>query len=1252
MISGLPMRCHVPALMGLATFLGCALVGQPACATQSTPQPWEAKPQDAWLQMQPGDYGTRALLSQPDTAPVMRDFDLEPPPERLASLSPLRDPIANGNRELVQTASYSQTDPRQAINPESPPPPPWQDELDSRQPLQQNSNVDDVIKNLTAALVRIDGTAGAAKSEDLAKRLQAARDALAAIQADWNDARSLDAKTKAAPQEAAGLQQKVSQPQSLAEATLNATTAAEGQTALDAAKQTLQQFKQDFEQHQGIINGRGQTKTTLEAEIAALRKQLDESPPPPPPADESPEALLKQLETRIQLLGLRAQLLSREERLKYHEASEELTLLKRDLAQLQVAQQQSLVEEIERQVNELRRAEVQLQAKQAERDAAQLDATAPSLAAIAENNSKLVRDRDDLTRRIESTTQEKNRLSESLEKVKDNRSRLESKVAVAGMNHTVGSLMLIHRRELPNISEIARRIKETERELSEYQLTRINLEDLRNQYLDVASVVQATLDELVKRDHVTITPQIESAITELINTRKQLMKDVIHDVDQYIEELVQVDSLARELIAQTRTSQYFVDKNVLWIRSTEPLNETDIRKTVAALVAVTRSLQPEVANFDWRTATRQWSKFAIWAMLFFVIGVLTRKRLKTMLGTISEEVSRSTSRGLAVVGQMLVLMLLVAAFWPAVFWGIGQYLSNDAFDTGSAAGSLGRALLSIVPFMVLACMMRQLTLRDGFSVKYLGWSPSAIVAVDRSIRWYLYSVLPLRGAGVFFDHFQEPNWAASAGRTMFILSQITLFVCLNIAIRQVSLAILGVGPPRERSFWVRTRRVWCTVIVLAPLALAALSLVGYHYSAGELSYRFGWTMWLILGAAALVSLAHQIVQIVLQKISVRRFWLDRMNEAEHPGGEPNEDFDAEKTSHQIGRLLRGFTFAGVVLSMFLIWSQVLPAIQILDRVELWPIKTVAVENVLRSDNTPERNPDGSPMTRTVTKIQNISLADLAWAAICLGLTVILSRNLPGLLEVTLLDRLPLDRGGKYAISVVCRYLVAIVGCIFAARILGFEWSSVQWLVAAMSVGLGFGLQEIFGNFVSGMIILLERPIRVGDLVTVNGTTGCVTRIQLRATTITDADRKEMIVPNKKFITDDVVNWTLTDPITRVVIPIGIAYGSNTELACATLMQVAQQNQHVMRDPPPNVVFTRFGASSLDLELRVYIATREHFPDVQHELHLAIDHAFREKKIEIAYPQQDIHIRAADGMAKALLQARHELKQPPRNQNAA
>jgi potassium efflux system protein len=455
----------------------------------------------------------------------------------------------------------------------------------------------------------------------------------------------------------------------------------------------------------------------------------------------------------------------------------------------------------------------------------------------------------------------------------------------------------------------------------------------------------------------------------------------------------------------------------------------------------------------------------------------------------------------------------------------------------------------------------------------------------------------------------------------------------------VSAALLGTPAAAAGSIWHRTRRIWTVALMVFPVVLAGMSLVGYHYSANVLSYRFGWTLWIILAATSFVSLAQQIVLIILHKISLRRFWLSHTAD-EHSSGVAPDELDSDKVNFQIGRLLRGFTLAGVAVATYFLWAQVLPAIQILDRVELWTHQVAAAETLRRSD--------GGETTQMVTRLDTITLADLAWCAMLLVLTTVLSRNLPGLLEVTLLDRLPLDRGGKYAISLVCRYVVAIVGIVFACRILGFEWSSVQWLVAAMSVGLGFGLQEIFGNFVSGIIILLERPVRVGDLVTVNGTSGTVTRIQLRATTITDFDRREMIVPNKKFITDDVVNWTLTDPITRLVVPVGIAYGADTQLACQTLLEVARRNEDIMSDPEPTVVFVRFGASSLDLELRVFIAERSMASDAQHSLHMMIDQAFRERNIEIAFPQQDIHVRSIAPLASAIVSAREALSQQKKN----
>jgi len=144
-------------------------------------------------------------------------------------------------------------------------------------------------------------------------------------------------------------------------------------------------------------------------------------------------------------------------------------------------------------------------------------------------------------------------------------------------------------------------------------------------------------------------------------------------------------------------------------------------------------------------------------------------------------------------------------------------------------------------------------------------------------------------------------------------------------------------------------------------------------------------------------------------------------------------------------------------------------------------------------------------------------------------------------------------------------------------------------------------------------------------------TGCITRIQIRATTISDADRRELIVPNKDFITGQIVNWTLSDPITRVVVPVGIAYDANADLAHALLLQIARENPWVMKDPEPMVVMIGLGESSLNFELRVFIATRDQHPAVVHSLNSTIAKRCQEQGIEIAYPQRDIHIRSINGL---------------------
>jgi potassium efflux system protein len=202
---------------------------------------------------------------------------------------------------------------------------------------------------------------------------------------------------------------------------------------------------------------------------------------------------------------------------------------------------------------------------------------------------------------------------------------------------------------------------------------------------------------------------------------------------------------------------------------------------------------------------------------------------------------------------------------------------------------------------------------------------------------------------------------------------------------------------------------------------------------------------------------------------------------------------------------------------------------------------------------------------------------------------------------------------------VAKYLVVLTGLVQAAVLLGFAWARVQWLVAGLTVGLGFGLQEVFANLVSGLIILMERPVRVGDYVSVNNVTGTVTKMALRATTIQDADRREWIVPNKKFITDDVMNWTLSDTVSRAVFPIGVMHGSDTVLVQEILLAQAQANAQILDYPEPSVVMARIGGASLDFELRVFLPSRGVYTQVQNDLLVKIERALREAGIELELP---------------------------------
>ncbi|MGB5620522.1 MAG: mechanosensitive ion channel domain-containing protein, partial [Desulfobacterales bacterium] len=222
-----------------------------------------------------------------------------------------------------------------------------------------------------------------------------------------------------------------------------------------------------------------------------------------------------------------------------------------------------------------------------------------------------------------------------------------------------------------------------------------------------------------------------------------------------------------------------------------------------------------------------------------------------------------------------------------------------------------------------------------------------------------------------------------------------------------------------------------------------------------------------------------------------------------------------------------------------------------------------------------------------------------------------------------------EKGVRLSIARLVNYAVLLIGFLLALSTLGFEISKITILLSALGVGIGFGLQGIVNNFVSGLILLFERPVRVGDTIEIGGTYSEIKNIGIRATTVQTFDLADRIIPNADLISNEVTNWTLTNRQVRLIIPVGVAYGSDVDRVTETLLNCAKTNPKVAKRPEPKVRFLNFGDSTLDFELRVFVPDFDLRIEVRDMLHRQIDRCFRDANIEIAFPQRDVHMRGVD-----------------------
>ncbi len=658
-------------------------------------------------------------------------------------------------------------------------------------------------------------------------------------------------------------------------------------------------------------------------------------------------------------------------------------------------------------------------------------------------------------------------------------------------------------------------------------------------------------------------------------------------------------------VAQTELQQLAnrvratIDEQLFWLPSQPVMNWAWIR-------SVPTGVQQQLAAVSWTSGWQEfWTGLRERPLLFLPVlllagGLLARRGWLTVRLRRLNEAVGDPQRDSHWHTPLAVLLNVLLALPGTLLLALAGYaLQLDARGQNVALG----AALSEMAIVWLVFYTAQRLLRpDGVAERHFGWPSLANAALRRRLVALGVVVLGMVGvvtvaefhSAVLIDDYIG-NLVVLAGYLVMAWLMASL---LTDSVHQQEVSV--------------TRLMLGVILALGPLLLVVGVVAGYYYTAVHLTDRLVDTLYVLIGWRILEA-------VVLRGIAVAR---NRM--AEQQASEPGqiittgpdgtvsietEQQHLHELSAQSIRLVRLGLLALLLTVLYSVWADLIGVFSYLDNVVLYEYTS------------------GSGDAETLVPI---SLRDVLSALLIAVVAIVLARNLPGLLEVLVLSRLKLAQGSNYAITTLLSYILAATGFLATLSSLGVSWDKLQWLVAALSVGLGFGLQEIFANFVSGLIILFERPMRIGDVVTVGNLSGTVSRIHIRATTIVDFERKEIIVPNKTFVTDQLINWTLSDTVTRVTATVGVAYGSDVEKVRKLLLQVAHDNPRVLDDPQPAVWFLSFGASTLDHELRVHVCSLADRLAALDELNRAIDRVFAEQGIEIAFNQMDVHVRSIDG----------------------
>ncbi|MEM8865930.1 MAG: mechanosensitive ion channel domain-containing protein, partial [Planctomycetota bacterium] len=926
------------------------------------------------------------------------------------------------------------------------------------------------------------------------------------------------------------------------------------------------------------------------------------------------------------------------------EDAADLLRLQIDLNTRQVSQTQRRLQLVKDQIHAARAAAAEQSVRKARFEAI---AAVPSLKSYAERNHELAEIAQQTAARLDDAEEDVKASKALYEKLLQQFESTKTKVETVGLTSSIGAMLRQQRALLPDVGDRLAAVGSRKELIDETQYEKFEFEDERQELADPQALLARMLaDAEANGGHDREVLRV--AAQELLDHKRTYLDDLIRAATSYFDALIELDTTDSQIIALSQQYQQYIDERVLWIRSGKVLT-SDLQLDPADSWFLSVARWQEVGDCFWKDLRYHPVLYAL-ATLMLLVLVARGRRLRNELFDLGETAQRANCRSIEPTLRAFACSLLIAIVWPGVC-GFCAWRLSLAGPAAPFAMAIGHGLWCVSLLWFSLELFRQFCRQQGLAEAHFAWPASATKSIRAELRWFTLLALPFALVTATLFASDPTHGRDTVERSVFIGGVILLVIFLYRLLRPTRGALREYVAYHPEGWVGRLKNVWVALGVAMPIALAGLAFAGYYYTAQVLSWKLYATLCFVVAVVVGRAFLMRLLLLRRRNLSIeqsRQRAIDAHRASEPDSANPiagivTEQPQADLAAHsqQTQRLLNSGFFAASIVGVWLIWVQVLPALSMLDEYPVW--NTSSGLNSLAASPTPTAGPQASLAsggTRSSSEAyqseQVVTLSDVAFALLIVVVTVVAARNGPGLLEIAVLQKLPVDASIRYATTTLVSYAIILIGAISACSTIGLQWSQIQWLATALTFGLAFGLQEIFANFVAGLIILLERPIRVGDVVTIDDVTGVVSRIRIRATSITNWDRKEYVVPNKEFITGRLLNWTLSDKTNRIVINVGVAYGSDTELARELLLRVANDHPLVLKDPPSLATFEGFGDNSLNMTLRTFLPTMEDRLEVIHQLHTAIDQAFRKAGLEIAFPQRDLHIRSTPTALASLL----------------